>query len=620
MRSAMFLLFAHPDAPARLEIAAAALLGGSGRPRTWSDEARGVCAAALPVDLVPEDRFDAQPYGDGRRLFVAHARLDNRSEVEAALGVQELAREWADSALLGAAYDRWGLDCLSRIVGDFAFAAWHHEDGRIEAAVDTLGARRLHWAAVPGGMLLSTQLGPLLAHPGVAHGLDLHAVVRLLDFAIDRATTPFEAIRAVPGGNVLRWKPGQGAPELARWWNPSSEPEIWYRDPRDYVAQTRALLDQAVMARLRSSGPLSATLSGGLDSGSVTAAAARMLPGVSIAAYTSVPEAGLAPSERRNWLASDWEYAASVAAAWPSLDHRPIAPNGRTAIEVVRQVHARSCVPTKSSTNILWLDAIAVEMRGEGSRVLLTGQRGNGAYSWLGESTVAELVRLGHLRAAWRQLRSEATARHVSPLRILGGNLRGQLAMLRRLPLRESVPDAPSRPWLRRAPVTQDRGNEYALPARSRAFWAAFATTPAHSFAPDPLTQWGIEHRDATSDRRLQETLLRYPQAAFRADGRPRGLARAVAEGLLPDEVRLRTTSGAQVPEAPSLIARHAHVYREVIGEMKTSPACNELFDLSAVEAQLDSFVGGDRDYYRALGFDRLCDVGAFLAAWEARA
>jgi asparagine synthase (glutamine-hydrolysing) len=619
MSASMFLLFVQPGAPAGLE-AAAALRGGSGAPRCWSDAGRGVGAAAMPLDLVPEDRFDAQPYDDGRRLFVAQVRLDNREEVVAALGLQYPAREWADSAVLAAAYDRWGLDCVDRIVGDYVFASWHRDDGRVEAAVDPLGVRRLYWTAVADGLLLSTQMAPLLAHRAVSAGLDLHSIARLLDFAVDRSSTPFVAVRAVPGGHLLRWKSGQAEPRVSRWWNPSSEPDIWYRDPNDYVAETRALFDQAVRARLRSSGPLSATLSGGLDSGSVTATAARMLPGVPITAYTSVPEAGLVPSQRRGWIENDWEYAAAVAANWPTLDHRAVCPNGRSAIEVARQIHAHACSPTKSSTNLLWLDAIAMEMREQGSRVLLTGQRGNAAFSWLGESTVSELARLGRFGAALRQVRSESAARGVSAARVVSGNVRTQMAVMRRRAAREMVVASPANALLRHKPTMEERGNEYALPARSRAYWAAFAATPTHSFGPEAMTQWSVEFRDPTSDRRLTETLLRYPQAAFRADGRPRGLARAVAEGLLPDAVRLRTTSGAQVPEAPSLIAHHATTYRDAIAEMRASPACLEMLDISAIEAQLDAFIAGDRDYYRALGFDRACDIGCFLVNWAERA
>lgn len=598
---------------------AGALRGAPGPPRLWRDADGRAAAAALAPGFLPEDRYDAQPLAGEERLFVCQARIDNRAELLGRLGFEGEAA-MADSTLLAAAYDRWGEDCVREVVGDYAFAAWHRRDGRVVAAVDPLGMRRLMWTRIGGGIALSAQIPALLADRRVSRDPDLGALAKVLDSGLDRSATAFAAIRALPGGHRLVW--GGGEPLIDRWWRPEFGADLWYSDPGDYVEEARELFTRAVGAHLRASGSISSTLSGGLDSGSVTATAARLLSdrGGDLTAYTSVPETGLETSRRPNWEPDDRAYAAEVAAGLPNIDHRLVAPEGRCTIDVSRAVAERSLTPVKTATNMLWADAIGARMSASGSRVLLVGQRGNHAFSWQGQNTVWELAMFGMAGAALRQARLEARAREKSLAWVLGGVARGGLRTLSRRPLSSDFRNSGLR-FIRAPfrPSPRERRNEYALIPGERRFWAVVTTTPAHAFTPDPVLQWGVEFRDPTADRRLIERLLRFPQAAFRIGGRYRGLAREVAAGLLPDRVRLRRTQGAQVPEAPSLIALHAQRYEAALDEMRSSAACRELFDLDSVGEALRGFAAGSRDYASAIRLDRAFNVGLFLAGLEGR-
>lgn len=594
-----------------------ALRGCGGAPRLWSDPGRAAAAAVLKPDFVPEDLFDAQPIVGEDRVFVCQARLDNRAELIDRLGLAQDAPR-ADSHLLAAAYDRWGEDCVEALVGDYAFAAWRRADGRVVAAVDPLGMRRLMWTRIDGGIALSAQVPALLAHPQVSRDPDFRALAKVLDSGLDRSATPFAAIRALPGGHRLAWSGGE--PQIHRWWRPEFGADLWYGDPRDYVEEARELFTSAVRAHLRSSSPISSTLSGGLDSGSVTAAAALLLSDrcERLAAYTSVPETGLKPSRRPGWEPDDRGYAAEVAAGLPNIDHHLVAPEGRCTLDVSKSVAERSRTPVKAATNLLWADAIASRMSASGSHVLLVGQRGNHAFSWRGQSTVLELAMLGKVGAALRQARLEARAREKSVAWVLAGAARGGLRILSRRPLASDFRNPELRMVRARfRPSRRERRNEYALVPGERRFWAAMATNPAHVLSPDPVLQWGVEFRDPTADRRLIERLLRFPQAAFRIGGRYRGLAREAAAGLLPDSVRLRLTQGAQVPEAPSLIALHARRYEAALDEMRGSASCRELFHLESVGQAVNAFAAGSGDYSSALRLDRAFNLGLFLVEMD---
>jgi asparagine synthase (glutamine-hydrolysing) len=576
----MFLLVTEDTIA--LDGMAALLESREGVPRVWRAAGEGG-AAALQPDFVAEDELDVQPIVNDDRVFVGQVRLDDRDGVLASLNVAPKDRpRMADSTIACMAWDLWGETALEKLAGDFAFAVWRRRERRMIAAVDHHGARRLLWCRSRRGLILSGQMAPLFAHPGVPREFDLDAIARLFDVGIARDSTPFKHVRALPGGHLLDWRGGEV--HIRRWWNPGTSPSIVHRDPNDYVEETRELFERAVAARLRTKGSVSSTLSGGLDSGLVTATAARRLRGrgTHLVSYTAVPTPDLPRVERPGWDSDDTPYARETASLHDNVDQRFVSAGGRCVLDLLPDFHRRACTPTKSIANFLWLEPITTSVRQNGGRVLLLGEMGNGTISWPGVGAIGQVL---------------ALARRFLPRRFV------------QLPPPRSV----SLLRAERHPSLRLRGGIYAERRGTRAHWAAFITTPLNVWWPDPAAQWGVEWRDPTADRRLIETLLRYPLHAFRTGGRERGLARALAAGLLPDRVRLRRTRGAQLPEGPSLIALHAKRYRAALEEMHRSPECRELLDFPAIQRALDVIAAGSLDGPLADAIDRAFDAGLFL-------
>ena len=598
---------------------AAELRGGIRPARLWHDPERRGGAAAMVPGILPEDVFDTQPLVTQDVVFVARVRLDNRADIAAKLGLpQEQAVAIADASLLRLAYDRWGGECLREISGDYAFVAWHPREERLMAAVDPMGYARLLWARADGTLILAGQMTALLAHPRISRAPDLAALARLFDMGVDRASTPYEHVRALPGGHRLDWQDGQAT--VRRWWQPASRPTERYRNPEDYVERARECFNRAVAAQLRSTGEISSTLSGGLDSGLVTTTAAQALrhSNRGLTAYTSVPAAGLPRADRPGWDSDDGPFASAVVAMHDNVRHVLVPPGRRCTLDLLEDFHTRAGTPSKSVTNFLWFDAISTSIAAQGSRVLLVGLTGNATVSWRGTGSVEELAKEGRWPLAAAQARALASANGRRFWRVLASELRLK-DRLRRVTGRWRPIGGPGVGLLRsdRRPPAEGRAGFFALQPGTRSHWVAFATTARHGWWPDPLSQWGVEWRDPTADRWLIECLLSFPLYAFRTEGRDRGLARAMGRGLLPDRVRLRRTSGAQVPELPSVIALHAARYRQALDLMSGSPSCRELFDLHASRAALDQLVRGGLDGTLAVSLDRACDVGLFLCRLE---
>ena len=591
-----------------LDAIASRLRGGSEPPRVWRAPENAGGAASLRPDILPEDATDRQPLVDDDVVFVGQIRLDNRTELLAALACDDATI--ADSTLVALAWNRWGESSLARMYGDFAFAVWDRRARRAIAVVDPHGEQRVYWSRVRNGLLISAQLAPILAHPDVSKAPDLDALAAVFHPAFDREWTPYLAVRALPGGHLLEWRDGEA--RIRPWWKPDVSPSIRYRDPNDYVEQTRELFTRAVETRLRTTGRIASTLSGGLDSGLVTATAARQLRGrgVRLTAYTAIPSPNLPRVEEEGYESDDSPYAAEVAALHENIDHRFVSAEGRCLLDLLPEFHAKACTPTRFLRNFVWLAPLSAALARERSRVLLVGQMGNATISWNGSGSIEELLASGRLAAALAQARLEAAADDSNVFRVMG------LALKRSLVPRRHVHDvSPARTMLQpewHRPRRVWKGFHTFAPG-TRAHRVAFATTPANSWAPDPTSQWSIEWRDPTIDRRLVECLLAFPLYAFRFEGRDRGLARGMARGLLPERVRLRRTRGAQVPECPALVTSHVKRYESLLPSFARSEACRRLFDLDAVRRALAVLASGALDDALANTINLVFDVALFL-------
>ena len=408
---------------------AGALRGGLAPVKTWNDEHGRAAAAAGATGILPEDAFDRQPIVDDDLVFAAQARIDNRDEVLEQLGVPRAQRrEIADLEVLYRAYRRWGEDCVQELTGDYAFAAFHRDSGRTVAAVDHIGSVRLFYALADGKLLLATQLNALLIHPAAPRELNAIALGLLIAPRLEPGATPFKNVHGLMGAHVLIHE--AGSIRLRKWWLPDPTIRTRYRDPRDYVSHAMEVFDRAVAACLRSTGAISTTMSGGLDSTLVSATAAVQLKarGQTLTAYTAVPEPGLACEKHPGWEADDWPYAAAVAAQHDNMQHIAVTPGGLCSLDIIEAVHRSARTPVRNVANHIWGGEIASRSAQSGARVVLSGGRGNATVSYDGNGALRDLVLQGQWIRALRLAVSgaagnwpravRAVARQVAPTKL----------------------------------------------------------------------------------------------------------------------------------------------------------------------------------------------------------
>ena len=220
--------------------------------------------AQLPASTVQGSRC---------KLLMWHGRLDNHNDLVRQLG-DSLAGPSSDGALLAAAYDRWGIAGLGRLVGDWSAVLSDPRCRAIVLASDFSGVRPLYYHQQGNDVVWSRSLEALLGHVD-ASVLDEQYVAGYLTFGGYPGRTPYAGVHAVTPGYAVRLTVDGAA--VSAFWRPPTSDADRCRDEREYEEQFRALFRDAVSSRLQARGPVVAELSGGLDSSSVVCMAIDLI-------------------------------------------------------------------------------------------------------------------------------------------------------------------------------------------------------------------------------------------------------------------------------------------------------------------------------------------------------
>ncbi|WP_421790302.1 asparagine synthase (glutamine-hydrolyzing) [Hyphobacterium sp.] len=221
---------------------------------------------------------------DGRLTIVFNGEiynyLDLRAELQAE-GVRFQSR--TDTEVILHAVDHWGLEAaLKRFNGMFGIALYDRKTGHLTLARDRFGVKPMYYWQNDSVLLFGSEIKAMLAHPALDARLDPSAFREYLTFQnyfTDR--TLFAGVKTLPHGCYAQIgvdDPGKPDFKITRYWDfDFQEPEGDTGSEEDYQRELRHLFEQAVTRQLVSDVDVGAYLSGGMDSGSITAVAAQQL-------------------------------------------------------------------------------------------------------------------------------------------------------------------------------------------------------------------------------------------------------------------------------------------------------------------------------------------------------
>ncbi|MDH4196648.1 MAG: asparagine synthase (glutamine-hydrolyzing) [Candidatus Aminicenantes bacterium] len=184
----------------------------------------------------------------------------------------------ADTEVIVHLYEDKGEDFVQALNGMFAVALWDLKRRKLLLVRDRLGIKPLHYLEWNGRLYFASEIKALLS-AGCPREIDPEALSQFFSFEyIPAPRSIFRGIKKLPPGHMMVVE--DGATRIASYWNVRFTAGL--SDPRpeeEYAAEVVSRLRESVRLRLLSDVPLGLFLSGGVDSSSVAALMAEVVPG-----------------------------------------------------------------------------------------------------------------------------------------------------------------------------------------------------------------------------------------------------------------------------------------------------------------------------------------------------
>ena len=218
---------------------------------------------------------------DGRYVMSYNGEVYNFQELRTELeGLGHAFRSHSDSEVVLHAWMEWGTKAVLRFNGMFAFAIFDRKEHQLTLVRDRYGIKPLYYAQFGNVFVFGSEQKAILAHPAAKRVLDKAALVEYFTFQnIFTDKTLLQGVHLLPPASIAQISPGTAVSlKIARYWDYHfREPEN-PASPEEYREELDRLMRQAVKRQLVTDVEIGSYLSGGMDSGTLTALGAMEFP------------------------------------------------------------------------------------------------------------------------------------------------------------------------------------------------------------------------------------------------------------------------------------------------------------------------------------------------------
>lgn len=204
----------------------------------------------------------------------------------------------SDSEIALHLFEELGLNCISKLRGEFSFIIYDQNKNELTAFRDRFGIKPLFYSLHNDQIILASEIKALFA-AGVPAEWDEANVYQSMHFASLESSTLYKNIFQVPPGHFLRIVNNQV--EIKQYWDTDypRKSELYYTSEDEVIQQVKNKMEEAILIRTRSDVPIACYLSGGVDSSTVLGMANRLtnkkIPAFTIAFdHEDYDESGLA--------------------------------------------------------------------------------------------------------------------------------------------------------------------------------------------------------------------------------------------------------------------------------------------------------------------------------------
>jgi len=539
---------------------------------------------------------------DGAITAIVNGEIYNHEQLRGQL--EQLGHRFAtrsDSEAIVHAYEQWGVDCLPRLNGIFAFALWDGPRRRLVAARDPFGVKPLYWCRRGDQIGVASEVGALMAAGLVHPELDPIGLDHLLAWRfVPAPRTLFRAVSKLAPASYLV---AEGGDPLVASYRQAPGPPIDGASADELAAELRREFVSAVTRQTMADVPYAAFLSGGIDSAAIVSALRRGVGAVPSTFTIGFPGFGedldesAAAADSARVLCADHhlvtmgetDYPADVAAAVERLEE-PCGSAAAPALFQLSRFTARS---------------VKVVLSGQGADEPLGGYRRAQAAAALSLLEVVPAAAGGPLGAAAGLLpRNERAKRAAAVI--------GTPPGLDRLVSIFEISSAATRAQLLRGPGAEAHEERRGIAAavledvagRDLLDQALYLDTRV--FLPDHLLLYGdkmsmasgLEHRVPFLDHELMRLVERIPGQTRMRFGQRKWLYRRSMRELVPPQVMSRPKRAFTTPYDQWL---RTSLAGEIERAFTPGAGVSEHVDPTTVHRLVDEHRRGRADHKRVL-------------------
>ena len=512
----------------------------------WHENNAGM--GHLSLWTTPESMLERMPQCDrlSETTITADARIDNRDELIDVLGLKgDRAEKITDCSLILKAYYKWGENCPGKLIGDFAFAIWDARQQRWFCARSPVGIKPFYYYCSSTLFAFASEIKALLCLPQIAKELnELRVAYQLAGCLEDEEITFYKNIFRLRQAHSLIIS--RESKTSTRYWSLDTNRRIKLSCDREYAEAFKEIFTEAVRCRLRSAFGVGSTLSGGLDSSSITCTARNLLADSDRQLHTFSAIFPNLPKSELKWI-DERRYMDVVKSKDGLISHDIRADLLNPLLDWFWQGDEPI-----AGTNMYIHQGMYDCANQQGVRVFLDGVDGDTTVSH-GWRYLTNLTYTGRWQELYRELAASARNLRISRMLIaktycIQPFIHEPIAQIKqRLFPQHNYDELLARSFAKQTQVynhIQRIASEPLFLTARKQHLAGMSTglyPLAMEICDKTATPRAIEPRYPFFDRRLMEFCLAIPLEQKFQQGYARSVLRRAMEGILPTEVQWRT-------------------------------------------------------------------------------
>ena len=289
----------------------------------------------------------------------------------------------SDTEVILHAWEQWGVKCLDKFNGMFAFILLDYRKNELYAVRDRFGVKPLFYYKGNDNLYLASEIKQIRTAPGYQLKINEPMVRQYLATGVvDHTNDTFDTeVKHLPCGHYLKINlDADGAYTIHKWY--TLVPKKWTGSYEEATTRLRELLIDAVNLRLRSDVTVGSCLSGGLDSSSIVCIAADLLKAKGDSAGQETVTACY-----DNAKYDEWNFAQEVIAKTNAHSHRTFPSFSQLEQEVNSFIWHQDDPTGSTSQFSQW--AVFKETHRAGLKVMVDGQGADEQLAGYGSNDVS---------------------------------------------------------------------------------------------------------------------------------------------------------------------------------------------------------------------------------------